>query len=421
MLIGQHGVITTEQARDIAISMLAKTKDGLDLCAEKTSRKLEPLINEVAIRFINEHATIHCKASTTKEYQFCLNRYILPHLKHFKISDVNKSHIAQLQHTLPTKHSKDAANRSLRLISKTFNLAETWGLRKEGCNPCRGIKKFHLKPKQRFMRLEEFQHLGKVLNEIKNYPDENLAAVYCILLLALTGCRLSEIRTLKWDYINFGKQELRLPDSKTGAKTIYAGETVMTVLEEIKQHPARPKDNPYVIWGKNHGSCLNNIQKPWRRFRKLANLDDVRIHDLRHSFASLAINRGMSLAMVGKLLGRAQTQTTECYAHLMPDTIHDAANIITSEIKSLFNLDSAAKTSSEKTEKTNTVTGTSIQAPVYLTSLQAAEYLNVKQSLMEDWRYRKTGPAFIKVGSRVRYALEDLQSFLKASKHVAGI
>jgi len=121
-------------------------------------------------------------------------------------------------------------------------------------------------------------------------------------LLLLTGCRLGKIRSLKWDYIDCKMQVLKLPDSKTWAKYIYVGNTVINLLDEVHSHPARPVDNTYVIWGLKEGSHLDNVQKPWRQFRKMAGIEDVRIHDLRHSFASFAVSKGMSLTVIGRLL-----------------------------------------------------------------------------------------------------------------------
>ncbi|MBT5812207.1 MAG: site-specific integrase, partial [Rhodospirillaceae bacterium] len=137
------------------------------------------------------------------------------------------------------------------------------------------------------------------------------------------------MRSLKWDYVDQKMQVLKLPDSKTGAKYVYVGNTVMNLLDEIRDHPTRPTDNPYVIWGLIEDSHLDNVQKPWRRFRKLAGIEDVRIHDLRHSFASFAVSKGMSLAMIGRLLGHSQVQTTARYAHLMAGPMTEAASSVT--------------------------------------------------------------------------------------------
>ena len=150
----------------------------------------------------------------------------------------------------------------------------------------------------------------------------------CIRLLLLTGCRLSEIQKLKWEYVDFDAGVLRLPDSKTGAKLVAIGQAVIEVLKTIP----RIKGNPYVITGQIEGQHLTDMQRPWRRLRERAGLDDVRIHDLRHSFASDALELGEDLPMIGKLLGHTQVQTTARYAHLKTTPIRAAADKVSNAI-----------------------------------------------------------------------------------------
>ena len=145
-----------------------------------------------------------------------------------------------------------------------------------------------------------------------------------IRLLVLTGARLNEILTLQWEWVDFDAQCLRLPDSKTGAKTICLNPPAMQVLADIP----RLENNPFVICGGKPGAHLINLQKPWRRIRKLAGLDDVRLHDLRHSFASIAVASGMSLPLIGALLGHSQPQTTARYAHLSDDPLKKAVKTV---------------------------------------------------------------------------------------------
>ncbi|PIR39746.1 MAG: integrase [Alphaproteobacteria bacterium CG11_big_fil_rev_8_21_14_0_20_39_49] len=417
--LGQHGVLTVENARNKAIAMLASIKDGGDPQKEKEEKLKEPIVRELAKRYMDEHVKVHCKPSTTTGYQRYLDKHILPMLGYMKVSEVTRKDIANMHHHL--RNIPYEANRCLEVVSKMFNLAELWGLRPDGTNPRRHIKKYPMKSRERYLSKEEAKRLGEVLDEIKCYPDENLSAVYCIQLLLLTGCRLGEVQTLKWEYIDYENAILRLPDSKTGAKIIYAGDVVINLLEEIRNHPARPIDNPYVIWGRNAGAYINNIQKPWRRFRTMAGLEDVRIHDLRHSFASFAVSKGMSLPMIGKLLGHTQVQTTARYAHIMAEPLKAAAGDVTGELSSLMKINNVSVQNKPLPPKPNKsiIAGTTIQKPVYLTSDQAAEYLGVHPRLMENWRWRKTGPDFVKVGNRIRYKLENLEGFVEKEDVVA--
>ena len=138
--------------------------------------------------------------------------------------------------------------------------------------------------------------------------------------MILTGCRLGEIQKLEWDWVDFEREEIRLPDTKTGMRTVYLSPQGIQILKSIPRLP----DNPYVITGREPGAHLTDMQKPWRRIRKRAEIEDVRIHDLRHTFAATAASSGLSLPMIGKLLGHTQAQTTARYAHLAADPVRKA-------------------------------------------------------------------------------------------------
>ena len=413
--VGRHGILTTEQARDKAVMLLGEIKGGGDPQQEFSDKRKEPLFEDIVERFMKEHAALHCKPRTRESYRWLMGKHIFPYFKGQKITNITKADIAHFQHTL--RVTPTSANHCLQILSKIFNLSEMWGFRPDNSNPCQHIKQYPRKGCERYLSKQEAKRLGDVLQEIKSYPDKNLAAVYCIQLLLLTGCRLGEIQTLKWDYVDEEHQVLRLPDSKTGAKLIYLGAGVMNLLEEIRHHPLRPPDNPYVLWGKKPGTCLNNIQKPWRRFRKMAGLEDMRIHDLRHSFASFAVSKGMSLAMIGKLLGHSQVQTTARYAHLMTEPLTHAASEVTTILGELIQVDTTNKKENPLVfePEINLIPGTRIEAPKFLTSDQAATYLGVAPRLMENWRWRKVGPTFAKVGHRIRYSLNDLKEFVKTA------
>ncbi|AIF80948.1 hypothetical protein I862_01925 [endosymbiont of Acanthamoeba sp. UWC8] len=238
LALGQHGIITVEKARDKAITMLAKVKDGGDPQAEKTKKALEANMKELAARYL-EYIPSHCKKRTIKGYEHYLNQHILPSLGNMKISEVTRADIAYIHHTM--NHIQYKANRCLAVLSVMFNLAEMWGLRVAGTNPCKHIKKYTEQKRERFLSKEEAKRLGQVLQQMKTDDSENIAAVYCIELLLYTGCRLGEIQTLKWGYIDYNSSCIRLPDSKTGARIVHIGANVTSLLKEIQAHPLRPK------------------------------------------------------------------------------------------------------------------------------------------------------------------------------------
>ena len=202
-------------------------------------------------------------------------------------------------------------------------------MRPDGINPCWKVKRYKEVKRERYLTPDELARLGKVLRE----ANGELEAATCIRLLLLTGCRLGEIQTLKWDYVDFRAGVLRLPDSKTGAKVVPVGKAALNVLANIP----RIEGNPYVITGKVEGQYLTDIQKPWRRLRARAGLDTLRIHDLRHSFASDALQLGADLTMIGRLLGHTQVQTTARYAHLKTGFVQQTADTIAEVISSALN------------------------------------------------------------------------------------
>jgi len=201
-------------------------------------------------------------------------------------------------------------------------------MRPDGSNPRLHIKKYQEEKRERYLSQKELSDLGSVLNEAEEMGVDDIYAISAIRLLILTGCRLNEIMSLKWTEVDFANGCLRLSDSKTGARVVHLGPPALDLLKNLKRQPK----NPWVICGKIPGTNRKEIQKFWQRIRKRAGIEDVRIHDLRHSFASNAVAQGMSLPMIGKLLGHTQVQTTARYAHLAADPVKSAAKCISTSI-----------------------------------------------------------------------------------------
>ncbi len=219
------------------------------------------------------------------------------------------------------------ANRVLEIQRKLFNLAELWGLRREG-NPCRFVHKYKEKKRERFLSDEEFRGLGAVLSEMEAEGSVSPPVAAAIRLLTLTGRRRNEILELRWEDVDLDAGELRLPDGKTGARLVPLSEAAASVLSGL----ARVGDSSWVIAGSKPGRHLAQLQPAWERVRKRAGLEDVRIHDLRHSFASRALALGEGLPMIGTLLGHTQVQTTARYAHLARDSVKASASRIADSI-----------------------------------------------------------------------------------------
>jgi integrase len=302
---------------------------GQDPVAELVAHRRSPTLAHLCKQFLAEYVEQRCKPTTQREYKRLVNLIIEPQLGTFKIGEVKRSDIAKLHHDL--RETPYQANRTLAALSKIFNLAEVWGLRPDGSNPCRHVRKYREIKRERYLTFEELNDLGQALSEAERDGSEPKAVIDAVRLLILTGARLNEIQTLKWEYVRDGF--LALPDSKTGAKRIVLGKEASDVLQRIKRVP----DNPYVITGKVEAQHWNDLQRPWRRIRDKAKLSGLRIHDLRHSFASFAASQGESLAIIGKLLGHNQVQTTARYAHLSPNPVSATADRISAVIAATMN------------------------------------------------------------------------------------
>ena len=149
----------------------------------------------------------------------------------------------------------------------------------------------------------------------------------------MTGCRLGEVLELRWSDVDFERRFLILPDSKTGATTVYLSEDALRLLRDIEQ----VEESPYVFPGKRASEPLRSIRKPWEHICKAARLDSLRLHDLRHSFASIGAASGLSLPMIGALLGHSQPTTTARYAHLAASPLHQAVDAIGTRIMGAMN------------------------------------------------------------------------------------
>lgn len=320
--IGLHGSITVEQARLKARLWLAEASDGGDPSGERDEARNAPKFSEFAERYFKEHAESRLKPSTSREIRRIIDRVLLRNFGARKLAEITRADIADLHHKL--RHAPYQANRVLALLSNMFNMAERWGLKPDYSNPCRHIEKFKEKKRDRYLTREEFSRLNAALNKAERTKSELPSAIAAIQLLVFTGARVSEILTLKWAYIDREEKRLLLPDSKTGAKIIFLNDQACEILARIPSI----QGNPYVIAGGLAASHLKDLEKPWQRIRAAAELCDVRLHDLRHSFASMAVSSGLSLSIIGGLLGHRNTSTTARYAHLAAQPLRRANNMI---------------------------------------------------------------------------------------------
>ena len=323
--IGRHGLFTADEARRRAVRIIINIKDG-EHPTRSPANKVT--VTELAERYLREHVAVYCRPSTEKMYASALRRFILPAYGHLPVGVVQRDQVADLHYHMRDKPYQ--ANRVLEIASKMFNLAELWRLRRGGSNPCRFVRKYAMHKRERFLSESEFRRLGKILTEMEAEGSLPFQAAAALRLLMLTGCRKTEIVALRWQQVDFEAGELRLVDAKTGPRLVPLSPPVRWLLLDLP----RVRSNPWVIPGFRPGRHLSDLNHYWDRVRERAGLEDVRIHDLRHSFASRAVALGENLSMIGQLLGHGQVRSTTRYTHLARDAVKASASRVAGSIGS---------------------------------------------------------------------------------------
>ena len=347
MKIGDAEVLTPDEARRQAGAALKAVAAGDDPVAERKAKRGShlPNVSDVADRYIKEHAKIHKKPRSAAEDERMVEAYVKPRLGTRRIDHVGREHIAALHRSMVD--TPYMANRVWALLSKMFNVAEEWGLRPEGSNPCRRIKRYPEKSRVRYLTPAELKRFGEAITAAEKEEEPKKAitptTALAIRLLVLTGCRLREILNLTWDQVDLEHRVIRLPDSKTGRRAVSLGAPAVQLLE----HAPRYVDSPFVLPGHIHGRPLTTLRPGWGLVIKRGKLPDLRPHDLRHAFASVAAVGGESLLVIGAMLGHTETETTRKYAHLTADPVRDATDRTAAAIAKQLGLDEEPETEAD--------------------------------------------------------------------------
>ena len=315
--LGRHGELSCEEARKQAALVIDRIKRGEDLSA--AAPEAEPTVAGLAERFMRTHVERHLKPASASAYRTMLDKHVLPALGGMGLEEVCGAEVTALHHRL--RETPARANAAVHLLSRMFTLAEAWELVPPGRNPCRTLRRYRTRKRERFLTPEEYRRLARALRWACAEGGIWPPAIAAIRLLALTGCRRGEILNLGWDDVDRTAGDLRLRDAKAGPRMVPLTRPVLRVLDAIP----RSEDNPWVIAGQRPGKPLTGLHHYWRPIRERAGLPDVRIHDLRHSYASRALALGESLYTIGKLLGHTSVATSARYAHLMREAEREAA------------------------------------------------------------------------------------------------
>ena len=309
--IADAGAITEPEARARATSVLASIRNaerGIDVLPEQIV--FERVAEEVFQRYQR-----HWKPATLEVNRGYYRNQILPWFKSRPIADITRHDVQQWfasLHATPV-----AADRSAPVLSVIMTQAEVYGYRPQASNPCLGIKRYRRGGRERFLSFDELHRLSVVL---ERHEGEHPLPAAAVRLLLLTGCRKTEVLTLKWSYYREGK--LFLPDGKAGPRTVWLSSPARHILDGL------PRRTGWVFPAKRKSGPLSSIDHFWHRVRAEANLSDVRLHDLRHSYASIALLHGETVLTIGKLLGHHDPATTLKYIHLSDAAVRDAVKAV---------------------------------------------------------------------------------------------
>lgn len=319
--IGQFPAWTVAAARDEAKRIRRDIDLGSDPLGIRTELRDAPTVGDLCDRYIGEHLPRKRESSRRNDLSIIL-RIIRPELGAEKVADIRFRDIDQLHQ----KHRKTpyAANRIVALLSKMFNLAIRWEWRTD--NPARGIERFSEESKIRFLDLDEIRRLLQACDD-----HGNQVAANAVRFLLLTGCRRGEALGATWDQFDLERAEWIKPSSHTKQKRTHRAplsDDAVALLREMR----RQSNGDFVFPGRFEGSSLTDLKKSWASIRRRAGLNDVRLHDLRHTYASILASSGTSLPIIGALLGHTQPSTTAKYSHFYDDPLREATSRVSNLI-----------------------------------------------------------------------------------------
>lgn len=446
--IGSHGSPwTPESARQEAQVLLGKIISGVDPQQEKIDECKQLSVGELCDLYLTE-ALFAAKPSSIKAATNNIENHIKPLIGMRRASKILRSDVEQMLRDIAAgktaasrrtgprglsrvRGGKGAANQAVTTLSAVLGFGVERGLRLN--NPAIGARKFPGRKMERFLSPAELARLGETLAAAASLGVESSYAIAALRLLVLTGCRKNEILTLKRVHIDTFHRCLRLPDSKTGAKVVHLGAPAIRIVAMIPEVIG----NPYLLPGKKEGTHVTDLQACWARIRKTAGLEDVRIHDLRHSFASIGASTGDSMLIIGALLGHRSAKTTERYTHLSDHPLKSAAERISDEIARHLGEAMVLPAANDPTDAdpfetfwavepeaeappSDPVLGSIIRTE-WLDTRAAAARLGFTVGTMQTYRWMGTGPAFRKIGRRVVYSADALRAWQSAQLVSQGI
>jgi integrase len=315
--IGKYPELSVIAARNRALELRRKVGEGIDPLEEREQDRTQPTMNDLCAEYLEHYALIHKRPHSVRDDRQMIEGIITPKLGGLRVSAVSRQGVAKLHASL--KATPYLANRVLALLSKMFSLAIEWHW--AGTNPAQGIPRFHEDRRERWLQPDELQ---RFVNAINGYHNQNVADAFRLLLL--TGSRKSEVLTAEWSMFDLDQGLWTKPSSHTKEKRIEHVPLSAQALEVLAKMKEQSDGTSFLFPGLN-GQPRTTLRLAWSQICKAAGLENVRVHDLRHSYASYLVSNGVSLHVVGKLLGHSQAQTTQRYAHVAHQSLRDASNL----------------------------------------------------------------------------------------------
>ena len=322
--LGVYGIFTVEQARGMARAMLGELSKGNDPTG--TDQVENITLADFFKIFEKNHINKHVKSSTAKTYRSLFGSVIEPMLGKKLLEEITRSHVEEIVYQNDNRLT--TANHALVLLRLILDKAQQWEFMSSKRNPCSNVTKFKTLAKERFLTDNEINRLVDTLDQFEGACLAHKNAITVVRLLMMTGCRKNEITRLRWAELFLDEGVLKLKDSKTGKKEVILSDDAIKILSAASRN-----NSDYIFPGKDGINPIQGLQKIWQRIRQVADLQDVRIHDLRHTFASVAVSNGAPLYEVGRLLGHASIQSTQRYAHLERSRLKDSLNKFSKKLK----------------------------------------------------------------------------------------
>lgn len=331
--IGRFGEITVEQARSIAQDWLADVRKGRDPSAEKSAARRAPTVSDLFSRFITDYSLPRNKTSTVEANRSYGKLYIIPNLGRTKVADVTRADISSLMKKMATYPTN--ANRVLSAVRKMFNMAEVWGMRPDGSNPCRHVPKYPERGKTRLITDAELKRLYGYMSRAEAEGLEHPFILLAVRLQFEFAARMSEILNLEWAWVDLDNRRIEWPDSKTGGMSKPMSAEAVRLLKSA----ARLEKSPYVcpsIFDPDRPMSKHTYYKGWRRILSRAGLTHIGTHGIRHRSATDIANSGVPVK-VGMALTAHKTVTMFMrYVHTEDDPVRTAADAVASRRQSLI-------------------------------------------------------------------------------------